>query len=378
MSHRSFDPGEPAPPVSNHLIRNPFDRFAIRISTPLKRRAGFDTRFVWISRISYDPPNSPTDRKRIALSSPLRILLVSARLDRHARQLLAAFEARGAVATLASLSSIGIDTNTPSGLAIPGFGDALPDAVCVRTMDGGSFEAVTRLLAVLHGLKALGVPVSNDAAAIEICTDKSATSFRLKAAGLPSPFVVCVETREAAEAALEQAAGPMVLKPLFGSQGKGLKLVCDPADLPGPEDVAGGVYYLQRFAAKPVGTRWTDYRILVSAGRAVAGMRREAANWITNIKQGATALPMVEPDGELAELAVRAAQAVGADFCGVDLLRDTEGRAQIIEVNSMPAWTGVELATGLDIAAIRVGDLLARLKADTRIPETIASLPRAV
>ena len=87
---------------------------------------------------------------------------------------------------------------------------------------------------------------------------------------------------------------------------------------------------------------------------------------------------MVEPDGELAELAVRAAQAVGADFCGVDLLRDTEGRAQIIEVNSMPAWTGVELATGLDIAAIRVGDLLARLKADTRIPETIASLPRAV
>ena len=135
----------------------------------------------------------------------MRILLVSARLDRHARQLLAAFEARGAVATLASLSSIGIDTDTPSGLAIPGFGDALPDAVCVRTMDGGSFEAVTRRLAVLHGLKALGVPVSNDAAAIEICTDKSATSFRLKAAGLPSPFVVCVETREAAEAALEQA-----------------------------------------------------------------------------------------------------------------------------------------------------------------------------
>ena len=75
------------------------------------------------------------------------------------------------------------------------------------------------------------------------------------------------------------------------------------------------------------------------------------------------------PDREMEALAVRAAAAVGADFCGVDLLRDADGAAQVIEVNAMPAWTGLARATGLDIAAIRARDLLAAL-ADRR-----ASLP---
>lgn len=307
-----------------------------------------------------------------------RILVVTAQIDRHARQMKAAFEACGAAASFAKLADIAFDTGSPSGFSIPGLDGDLPDAVCVRTMDGGTFEGVTRRLGILHALEGLGVPVSNSARAIEFCVDKAATSFRLKAAGLPSPRSFCVEQQEQALEAIETTPGPLVLKPLFGSQGKGLKLIRYANDLPPPEEIAGGVYYLQEFAGKPVGERWTDFRILVSNGKAIAGMRREAANWITNIKQGAVALPM-EPDEAMSALAVAAAKAVEADFCGVDLLRDADGAIQLIEVNSMPAWTGLSRVVPLDIARIRAEDLLSRFGdlSNTSANADIA-LPRAV
>ena len=281
-------------------------------------------------------------------------------MDRHAREMLAAFRAEGVQAAAAALASAGFDTGSASGLNLPHFGDRLPDAVCVRTMDAGSFEQVTRRLGLLHALVRLGVPVFNDPRAIEACVDKSATSFLLSRAGLPSPRSFAVELRAQAERILRAERAPMVLKPLFGAQGKGLKLIGSVEDLPPPEEIGGGVYYLQRFIGVERDGRWSDVRVLVSAGRTVAAMRREAAGWITNVKQGAAALPLA-PDRELEDLAVAAAQAVGGDFCGVDLMRDAEGRAQILEVNSMPAWTGLKRATGVDIAAVRARDLVARL-----------------
>ena len=78
--------------------------------------------------------------------------------------------------------------------------------------------------------------VVNGPTAIERCVDKAATSFRLALAGLPTPPTWAVEHREAARAMLERerAAGhAVVLKPLFGAQGKGLRL------LRGPRRAAG-------------------------------------------------------------------------------------------------------------------------------------------
>lgn len=302
-----------------------------------------------------------------------RILLVTAGIDRHARELIRAFGDRGAEIRVVELAAIGFDTGAPHGLAIPGFAGTLPDAVCLRTMDGGSFEQVTRRLGVLHALSRVGVIVSNDARAVENCVDKSATSFLLARAGIPSPRSYAVETRAEAARILAREGRPMVLKPLFGAQGKGLKLIASEADLPAEAETAGGVYYLQHFAGVAVGGRFADIRILVSAGRVAAAMRRESAGWITNIKQGAEALPM-PPDPEIEALAITATEAVGGDFCGVDLLRDEAGRAQVIEVNSMPAWTGLKRASGQDIAAIRAADLLARIAATSPRAATAGAL----
>ena len=290
----------------------------------------------------------------------LRVGLVVDNMDWHTHALTRALTALGATAMPIRLTACGFATSNAAGLAIEGFGADLPDAIFVRTVPGGSFEAVTLRLGILHAARDLGVMVWNDARAIERCVDKSMTSFLLARAGIATPPTWAVESREAAAAIVAQEAfdGPLVLKPLFGSQGRGLRLIRVPDDLPEPAGV-NGVYYLQRF----VGVErdgFRDFRLLVSRGRVVAAMARHSPGWITNVKRGARPVPAVASE-EMRELALRAATAVGAAFAGVDVLYDLDGRPTVLEVNSMPAWSGLQKVTPFDIAAALAGDIVAAL-----------------
>ena len=212
-----------------------------------------------------------------------------------------------------------------SGLVIPGFGADLPDAVFVRAIGSGTFESVTLRLDVLHSLGDIGVPVLNSARAVEICVDKAATSFALARHGIPTPATWTVQSQQAARQIVRREAGrgPLVLKPLFGAQGFGLKLIRREDDLPSFE-AADGAYYLQRFiAVERNGFR--DIRLFVSEGEVIAAMTRHAAHWITNVKLGARP-EWCEPDVAMIDLALRAAAATGADFAGVDMILDAAGR----------------------------------------------------
>ena len=247
------------------------------------------------------------------------------------------------------LAECGFDTRSPSGLELPSLGPRLPDAVQVRTLSAGSFEAVTKRLGVLHALRDLGVVVWNDARAIERCVDKSMTSFLLAQAGIPTPPTWTTESLPAARALVDREArdGPLVLKPLFGAQGKGLRLIRRPQDLPGPEEVAG-VYYLQRFQSN--GTKdFTDYRLFVLRGRVIGAMMRRAATWITNVKQGGRPFA-VSPHLKMERVAIAAAEAVGAAIAGVDVLMTADGGLTVLEVNSMPAWSGLQKVSKRNIA----------------------------
>jgi tetrahydromethanopterin:alpha-L-glutamate ligase len=276
------------------------------------------------------------------------ILVVSDQRDWHARQMEMAFAALGARVERIDLADCGFDTRSPSGLSLPVLGSQLPDAVHVRTLSAGSFEAITKRLGVLHALANLGVVVWNDARAVERCVDKSMTSFLLVRAGVPTPPTWTMESVQAACVLVEREAshGALVLKPLFGAQGKGLRLIRRPEDLPGPEDIAG-VYYLQRFQSN--GTEdFTDYRLFVLRGRVIAAMMRRASTWITNVKQGGQPLA-VAPDPKMARLAIAAAEAVGAEIAGVDVLV-AAGAPTVLEVNSMPAWSGLQKVSKRNIA----------------------------
>jgi RimK family alpha-L-glutamate ligase len=297
---------------------------------------------------------------------PLRIALAAENGGWHRARLQAALRARGVEPVLFSLADVAIDTGGGEPLRLPGFDGALPDGVLLRTLSGGTFEATTLRLGVLHALVEAGVLVWNGPKAIERCVDKGMTSLLLARAGLPTPETVVASTREAAKAVVARHAAegrPTVLKPLFGSQGKGLRLIEKPDDLPEPDEVAR-VYYLQRYLPRPDGS-WRDFRVFVCAGRAVAGMIREGDGWITNLHQGGRAKAWAVP-AEAAALAVAAAQAVGVAYTGVDLIEAEDGGSQILELNSMPSWSGLQGVTDRDIAAAIVDGFLAALRAARR------------
>jgi tetrahydromethanopterin:alpha-L-glutamate ligase len=298
----------------------------------------------------------PSDSAQAARKSRdgARIALAIDIYDWHARQLAAAFARAGAALVPVRLSQCSFNTLRPAGLAIPGFGASLPDAVFVRAIGSGTFESVTLRLDVLHSLGALGIPILNSARTIEICVDKAATSFALARNLIPTPPTWSVQSEQEARQIVRREAGrgPLVLKPLFGAQGYGLKLIRREEDLP-PLDVADGVFYLQRFVA-PVGNGFRDLRLFVCEGKVIAAMTRIAAHWITNMKRGARP-EWLEPDRETIDLALRAAAAVSASFAGVDLIRDASGALQVLEVNSMPGWRGLQ-----QVAPFPIADRLAR------------------
>ncbi len=282
----------------------------------------------------------------------------------HTRQLQAALRARGAEGRCVDLEDCRIDTTAAwHGLVIPGYGHALPDAALVRGIAGGTFEQVTKRLGVLHALRELGVPVYNDARAIERSVDKSMTSLLLHAASVPTPPTWAMESPAQAQRLVtrESAAGrALVLKPLFGSQGQGLQRVgrVEGVHVPLP-DLAdyGGLAYLQRFVPATSSPGF-DWRVLVIGGRAVTAMRRIGRSWIHNVKQGARVEPAAL-DTALADLAERAAAALQMDYAGIDILPTPDG-PQVLEVNGVAAWQGLQKVTRLPIARALVDDLLDR------------------
>ena len=66
---------------------------------------------------------------------------------------------------------------------------------------------------------------------------------------------------------------------------------------------------------------------------------------------------------------MKATAAVGAAFAGVDMLYGADGRPTVLEVNSMPAWSGVQKVVAADIAATLAADLVAALDRGTERTE---------
>jgi tetrahydromethanopterin:alpha-L-glutamate ligase len=311
-------------------------------------------------------PPSPEHFSSTGQASAPTVGLVVDRMDWHAREVAAALAARGFGAAPIRLHLCAIATQSAGGLQIDGFGERLPDAVVVRSMSGGTFEAVTLRLGILHALRECGVMVWNDARAIERCVDKSMTSFLLARAGIATPATWAVESYDQARAIVETETkeAALVLKPLFGSQGRGLRLIRKPDDLPSSKEVAGGVYYLQRFVAIERGG-YHDFRLLVVRGRVIAAMQRHSTHWITNVKRGGRPVPALIND-DLKALAVRAATAVGVDFAGVDILYGLDQHPTVLEVNSMPAWSGLQKVSSANIAASLVTALVDALAEQRR------------
>jgi RimK family alpha-L-glutamate ligase len=222
------------------------------------------------------------------------------------------------------------------------------DLLFVRAIPAGSLEQIIFRMDALFRLETAGVRIVNSAKVIERTVDKYYTSWLLEQAGLPTPRTVVAEQFDDALAAFDELGGDVVVKPIFGSEGRGMVRVSD-------FDVAYRVfralelgryvYYLQAFV--PHGQR--DIRLFVIGDQVEAAMVRVGEGWKTNVSQGARAQAL-EPGECLKELALRAARVVGTDYAGVDILPREDGEYMVVEINGIPGWRGLEQATSINMA----------------------------
>lgn len=221
------------------------------------------------------------------------------------------------------------------------------DAIIVRSIPTGSLEQVIFRVDILHRLENIGVKIINSATTLERTVDKYYTSTLLEDEGIPTPRTLVTERLDQAMEAF-QKLGDVTVKPLFGSEGRGMVRICD-------EDTAYRVfkalesghyvYYLQEYIPH---ANW-DIRAFVIGDDVVAAMVRRADDWKTNVAREARTEPLELTD-ELKQLSLRASHTLGADYAGVDILKAEKDGYYVIEVNGIPGWEGLQKTTKLDIA----------------------------
>jgi RimK family alpha-L-glutamate ligase len=291
----------------------------------------------------------------------VRIGILSSQLGWHARALQEALLEHHVTPVFFPITRLAAWIGGQAHLAV--YEERLEDcqAILVRTIPIGSLEQIVFRMDALHRLEDVGVRVLNPAASIERTVDKYYTSYLLADAGISTPRTFVTEDFEQAMTAF-QAMGDVIVKPLFGSEGKGMTRVSD-------EDTAYRlfrhlelcryIFYLQEYIPHAE----QDIRAFVIGGRVVAAMRRRGANWKTNYSKGAQVEPL-QLTNEQQELSVRAARLVGTEYAGVDLLPAEDGRMYVLEVNSIPGWRGLRKTTSANIASLIVEHALKLLETD--------------
>ena len=228
------------------------------------------------------------------------------------------------------------------------------DALLIRTIPEGSLEQIVFRMNALHRLEAAGVRIVNRPGPLERTVDKYYTSSLLASRGLPTPRTVVAEGFDEAMAAFHEL-GDVVVKPLFGAGGRGMVRLCD-------ADVAyrvfralvltRSIFYIQEFV--PHGDY--DLRGLVIGDRVVAAMRRRSEGWRHNVSQGARPEPCAM-DEDATGLCLEASRLLETDYAGIDLLQTPHGYT-VVEVNSIPGWSGLQRTTEIEIAQAIADHLL--------------------
>lgn len=231
------------------------------------------------------------------------------------------------------------------------------DVVLVRTMPFGTLEQVIFRMDALARHEANGGVVINPTKAIELAVDKYLSLSRLQAAGLPVPPTYVCQTAEDAMAAFEQFGGDVVIKPLFGSEGRGITRVSDPALALRAFKLLsqlGSVIYLQQF----IPHRGYDIRVMVIGERMLGMIRRNPDDWRTNVSLGASTKPF-DLDAIHENLARRAVEVVGTPLAGVDILHGPDGQHYVLEVNAVPGWKALSKTLEVDVGRIVLDHLAA-------------------
>jgi ribosomal protein S6--L-glutamate ligase len=220
--------------------------------------------------------------------------------------------------------------------------------------------------AVVRQFQEMGVFCANTAHGISNSRDKLRSLQILSRHHIGIPRTTFVRDRKDVLPAIQRVGGaPVIIKLIEGTQGIGVLLA---ESIKAAESIIELLQsqkqnvLIQKFVSESKGR---DIRAFVVGDRVVAAMRRVAQGqeFRSNVHRGGIA-EAIELDEHYSETAVRAAQILGLQVAGVDMLESKSG-PQIMEVNSSPGLEGIETATGLDIA----GAIIDYVSAQVDFPE---------
>ncbi len=207
--------------------------------------------------------------------------------------------------------------------------------------------------AVVRQFEMMGVYPLNESVAITRSRDKLRSMQILARDGLGLPLTgFASDPGDSLDLIKLVNGAPLVVKLLEGTQGKGVVLAETQKAAESLIDAFRGLkanFLVQEYIKEAGGA---DIRCLVVGDKVVAAMKRQAkaGEFRSNLHRGGTA-SLIKITPEERSTAVRAAQKMGLNVSGVDLLRSNHGPV-ILEVNSSPGLEGIETASGKDVAGM--------------------------
>ena len=215
-------------------------------------------------------------------------------------------------------------------------------------------EIGTSSRVLINQLQLMDIPLVNNLDAIRLTSNQFLTLQALAQAGVPVPDTLFINAPESiAKMPGYLADFPVVVKQINGRQGAGVDLARSRSELEelvkARLDRTQGLL-LQQYLAP---AERQDMRVLVIGGKVAGAMRLTPppGDFRANYHLGASSRAH-DPSDAAAQVALAAAEAVGLDIAGVDLIIDAKERIFVIEVNYSPGFKGLEGATGLDIAGL--------------------------
>jgi len=211
---------------------------------------------------------------------------------------------------------------------------------------------------VLRFLNSYGITTVNTYEVAQMCGDKILTSLAFTNNNVPTPKTHVAFDSDTALRIIDKLGYPVVMKPVYGSWGRLLAKIDDRSAAEAiieHKAVLGRylhtVFYIQEYIEKPQ----RDIRAFVVGDEVICAVYRNSQHWITNTAQGGTLSPC-KVDEELADLCLRAAEAVGGGVIAVDIMESSDGYT-VHEANYTMEFKNSIAPTGVDIPGKILGYL---------------------
>jgi glutathione synthase/RimK-type ligase-like ATP-grasp enzyme len=197
------------------------------------------------------------------------------------------------------------------------------------------------LLTLLSSAEEAGVPVMNRRQAISSVHNKADMAVHMARANIPMPRT-WIGTPQFLASSIPADAFPLVVKPIFGDNSRGVRVFCSPDDLRAVQhsDAMLGQQFLPNdgFDVK-----------LYAIGGEVWAVRKPSPL----APNASVETELMTVTGEARDLALRCGELFGLQLFGVDCVESGPGLS-VIEVNDYPNYSSVPDAGG------RIADLIER------------------